>query len=401
MIDEVENAIVGPVQILEHEHQRPLLSKGLEKATPRRERLRPALLRRSTRAAESDERPKLARDALRLGRIGRGYRGGELLLGDRGGIAVEDLDLRLDDLGERPERDRLAVGKSAAAAPRDKVTVRLDRAAKLVDEPTFPDPWHPDDGDELGGALALDARKRVREHVELLRASNELSSMAALDANTRARLDCDPHRDRLRLPFRADRLRVSVDDHVPGCAVGLLADEDPVHRSRRLQARCGIDDVAGGHPFSRLRPCAEGDEGLARVHGESQVQIRLACSPVPDRQRRPYRPFGVVLVRHRRAKECDDRVADELLHGSPETLQLCPYARVIVGEQRAHVLGIHPLGLRGRSDQIAEQRGDDLPFVPGRAYVCLQRTAAPTAEAETVRVLLSAARTRQHTSSVR
>ena len=96
------------------------------------------------------------------------------------------------------------------------------------------------------------------------------------------------------------------------------------------------------------------------------MQIRLACSPVPDRQRRPYGPFGVVLVRHGRAEECDDRVADELLHGSPEPLQLCPYARVIVGEQRAHVLRIHSLRLRGRADQIAEQRSDDLPFVPGR-----------------------------------
>jgi hypothetical protein len=72
-----------------------------------------------------------------------------------------------------------------------------------------------------------------------------------------------------------------------------------------------------------------------------------------------------------------------------------------VGEQRAHVLGIHSLRVRSRADQIAEQRSDDLPFVPGRAYVYLQRTAAPTAEAETVRVLLSAARTGQHTSSVR
>lgn len=55
----------------------------------------------------------------------------------------------------------------------------------------------------------------------------------------------------------------------------------------------------------------------------------------------------------------------------------------------------------GRSDQIAEQRTDDLPLVPGHGRVRLQRTATRTAEAEALRVLLSATGARRHTSSVR
>jgi len=62
------------------------------------------------------------------------------------------------------------------------------------------------------------------------------------------------------------------------------------------------------------------------------------------------------------------------------------------GEQRS---------LRSRSDQIAEQRGDNLPFVPGNGRLRRQRTATRTAEAETVRVLLSASGTRRHKASVR
>ena len=39
MIDEVEQALVRPVEILEHEHERPLLGEPLEVAPPRGERL--------------------------------------------------------------------------------------------------------------------------------------------------------------------------------------------------------------------------------------------------------------------------------------------------------------------------------------------------------------------------
>ncbi len=41
----------------------------------------------------------------------------ELLLGLLGGVALEDAGLRLDDLGQRPERDALAVGERPALAP--------------------------------------------------------------------------------------------------------------------------------------------------------------------------------------------------------------------------------------------------------------------------------------------
>ena len=39
VLDEVEKRVVGPVQVLEHEHGGPLSSKRLEIAAPGRERL--------------------------------------------------------------------------------------------------------------------------------------------------------------------------------------------------------------------------------------------------------------------------------------------------------------------------------------------------------------------------
>ena len=79
-------------------------------------------------------------------------------------------------------------------------------------------------------------------------------------------------------------------------------------------------------------PRTERDERLAGVHGDPQLQVEvqlarveLLCA-VAHRQRPAHRALGVVAVGRRRAEDRHDRVADELLDGSPERLQL-PAAR--------------------------------------------------------------------------
>ena len=118
LVDEVEQRVVGPVQILEHEHQRPPLGQRLEEAAPGGERLSALRSPRSS-SAETDERPQMALEPLRLGRVDPRLADGaaELLLGLLGGSRLEDARLRLDDLGQRPERHAVAVGKRAALAP--------------------------------------------------------------------------------------------------------------------------------------------------------------------------------------------------------------------------------------------------------------------------------------------
>ncbi len=56
MVDEVEQAVVGPVEILEHEYERPLLCRSLEQPTPRGERL---LALGALRSFEPDERARM------------------------------------------------------------------------------------------------------------------------------------------------------------------------------------------------------------------------------------------------------------------------------------------------------------------------------------------------------
>ncbi len=91
---------------------------------------------------------------------------------------------------------------------------------------------------------------------------------------------------------------------------------------------------------------AESDERLAGVDRDAQLQlVGLLEHPVADRQRGAHGALRVVLVRDRGAEERHDCVADELLHGAAEALQLGAQPRVVRGEERADVLGVEPLGI--------------------------------------------------------
>ena len=59
VVDEVEQVVVRPVQVLEHQHERPLLGELLEEASPRGERLVPHVAAALGAAGETDERPQV------------------------------------------------------------------------------------------------------------------------------------------------------------------------------------------------------------------------------------------------------------------------------------------------------------------------------------------------------
>ena len=59
MVDEVEQAVVGPVQVLEDEHERTLLRERLEEAAPGAEGFAPAVAAVVRGTAKADERAEL------------------------------------------------------------------------------------------------------------------------------------------------------------------------------------------------------------------------------------------------------------------------------------------------------------------------------------------------------
>ena len=191
----------------------------------------------------------------------------------------------------------------------------------------------------------------------------------------------------------------SID--IPRLEVGLLADDDPVDGSRGLQARRGVDDVAGDERLAELGPRAERHDGLAGVHGnpDLQVALRKLADAVADDERGAHGTLGVVAVSQRRAEQPHHRIADELLDDAPERLDLAPDSGVVRGQDGAHLLRVEPLGARGEPDEVDEDDRDDAALVPGQRRG-RERRAAREAEPRDLRVLLTAAAADVHARSL-
>src|SRR5205814_8397854 len=70
-------------------------------------------------------------------------------------------------------------------------------------------------------------------------------------------------------------------------------------------------------------------------------------------------------------------------------------------QKHPHTLRVGALGASGRADKVAEEHGDNLSLLASLCRRGFERGRARAAEAEALRVLLAAARARDHTESVR
>ena len=214
--------------------------------------------------------------------------------------------------------------------------------------------------------LCAYSREGVEQEIELPLTAYERSLPLLDDVHAEAgpgpqRL---PHGHRRGLAFRSHRLGLPILDRVAGCQLSRLPNEDPIHRRPSLEPRGRVDDVSGDERLALLRPCVQRHERLAGIDRDPQLEpARLGRGPVPDGERRPHGPLGVVLVRQRRAEDGHHRVADELLDRAAEVLELLPEARLVRPEQPHDVLGVHLLGTGGEADEVREEYGDDLALL--------------------------------------
>ena len=316
-------------------------------------------------------------------------------------VGLEHAELRLHDLAERPERDTDPVGEAATSAPRDDLVVLVDDCVQLGDEAALANPWHAGDGDQLRLAITSRAVQRANQQIELVGATDKRCTRHGLDRRARARLDGLPHREWLALTLRDHRLRGLVLDHVARRAVRRLADEDAVHRRRRLEARGRVDDVARRHPLAFGRARAQQHERLAGVDREPHLEV-LAClaHPVPDRERGADGPLRVVLVRERRPEERHHGVPDELLHGAAEAFELGPQVLPVRVEERTDVLRVEALRARREAHEVGEEDRDDLALLAPRLRRRVERRSAGVAEARIRRVLAPASAANDHLLSL-
>ena len=122
-----------------------------------------------------------------------------------------------------------------------------------------------------------------------------------------------------------------------------LADEDGAGRGHRLEARGGVDEVAGDHPLAHG---ADRHGGLAGQDPGPQLERLVARLPpevadgVDELEGGPHGPLGVVLLGDRRAPDGHDGVADELLDRAAVALDDLAAQVEVAGQELADLLRV-------------------------------------------------------------
>jgi hypothetical protein len=149
VLEEVEQRVVGPVEVFDDEHARVGRGHLLEVSPPRGERLLAA--RGDAVALRADERGEARLQPFRLVRVLE--RPGDTLgeLAARGGsvVRLENPRFSLHDLPECPEGDAFAVREAASVPPRDEIGTLVESCAELRGKTTLPDTGLPNDRHQL------------------------------------------------------------------------------------------------------------------------------------------------------------------------------------------------------------------------------------------------------------
>src|SRR5436190_183423 len=161
-------------------------------------------------------------------------------------IALNDPDMLLHHLRERPVRDALAVAETPSRPPQ-----RLGRAVpqpfpEFAHDPRLADPRIPEDRHELRFPPVLDLRVGSLEHLHLFVTAHEGPAKASDTARSHERESAHEASalDPSRLPLRLDRLSFPELERATRGRDRSLADEDLARLRGLLQSRCHVDRIA-------------------------------------------------------------------------------------------------------------------------------------------------------------
>ena len=132
---EIERDWISPVQILEHQHRRPVRGQPLQEPPPGRERL--LLRRRLRRSPHQRRQPRQQPGPILLALTDSSCELRRRLLRR---IGLQDPALRLHDLPQRPEGDPFPVGQTATLPPGDQARPLLDMREQLATQAALPHP---------------------------------------------------------------------------------------------------------------------------------------------------------------------------------------------------------------------------------------------------------------------
>ena len=284
VLEQVEQSRRGPVDVLEHHHDRLLAGELLEQPAHRPEHLAAGceLARRPDRAQHS------------LGDELRVFGPGEDLA-----YAVLRTE-RPDDLDQRPERDSVAVGQ---AAPADGAGLVSESRRQLGCESGLSDAGRPHERDEVTGTLRRDGCEDLPELAQLAFAPDERSvetpriRRCALDDAQNV-----PRHDGTALSLPGELVPRFQQGRIGDEAARVFPEQDLSGPRRFLQPLRHVDGVAGDeHLPARSVAC----DHLAGVEADADADVDaelLAELVVQSRQRLAQlgrctdRAQGIVLV---------------------------------------------------------------------------------------------------------
>jgi hypothetical protein len=398
VVDEVEQGRLGPVQVVQQHHQRPLAGQRLQQPAHRPRQLLGAVVQlgQAEQAGQplDDQRGVLLAGEHRL----------QLGPGGVRPVGVGQARRRAQQLGDRPVGDALAV-RQAAALEHGRPPV--DLGEQLRRQPGLAHPGGPEHGDQVAGAVAGGGLERVPQQPQRAATPDHRRVEPACVAGDAGSDRQQPEGgDRLPLALEGERSDRLDGDRVADQAPGRLAQQhltggggllQPGGEVDRVAEHQGVADVGiAGHHLAGVDPGAH-------RQGHAPVALQLAVQPLDalaQLGRGADRPHGVVLVQRRDAEHGHHRVADELLHGAAVALQHRPHRREPARHHPAERLGVQPLAEAGRPGEVAEHHGHDLAGLApaGRSR---DRRAAAEAEPGSGRVLLAAHPTGDHAQECR
>jgi hypothetical protein len=345
VLDQVEQRVLGPMDVFEGEHERLVLGHPLDPLAGRPGDLLLAPLALD-RLEHAGGKPEQVGDRLVLARfaqlLDRHFE--RIVIGDPGG--------GLDHLGERPVRDALAVGQR----PARKHGRAFETFDELLREPALADARVAVDREQLRAAIADGAFVRVLQQLELRLAADEgRRDAAALRCAVEHRLG----------PPRPNPVAEALDLE----RTNVLGLHPPARQPVRMRADQHLADAGSllepgrqGHSFARREGrVAFVDDDLARLHADACLEPELR-DRVEHRQRSADRTLGVVLVSLRNSEGGEDGVARELLD---DAAVRCNAMRDPLEELRhppARDLRICSRDERRRIDQVDEENSCQLSF---------------------------------------
>ena len=349
-LEQVEQRILGPVQVLDEDDRRRLGRQLAQQVDPGF--LEELADGQRVRVAGDVEAERETEDRALAEPLPHG-----LLL-----LVLGNPELLAQDLAERPVGD-VAVRKAAAGA--------LERLRRLLGEPA------PELADERRLADAGVAHQRDDVRLALLggvtvdRLQQRQLRVAADKCPCAAAEPARPHqRQRANERLRDDGLRLAlhVDLERPPelerAADGLgraRADDDRARLARLLEPRGDVDGVAGDERAALARAA---DDDLARVDADPEREhaVEVGAEPALHRKCGMQRPLGVVLVRLGGAEDRHDRVARELLDRAAGAVDLGGHRIVEALQERPRPLRVLLLAERRRADEVGEEHGGQLPL---------------------------------------